>query len=227
MLRRQKLCFPVVFRNCFAGFQIDLQRPDNPPFIRRVKPRARFGVNLFEARKKGLDARLTRLRFQRFAHAGRRAGGKAAPKKQAVGIKPRSAAHDADFPARQNILQHRLCQLDVFSDGKILAGVCDADHMVRHALHFLRRRRGGADCHAAVDLHGVAGQHLAVICFCQLDREPCLAGRGRTRDADDFFHGPAASLKSRNRNQVRLNCFSSSFRVSSMHTGRPCGQYLM
>ena len=38
----------------------------------------------------------------------------------------------------------------------------NVQHVVGNALHLIHRGLGGADVHPAVDLHGVAGDHLAV-----------------------------------------------------------------
>ena len=47
--------------------------------------------------------------------------------------------------------------------GEVLFRVGHVHHVVGHALHLLMGGLGGADVHAAVDLHGVGGDHLAVV----------------------------------------------------------------
>jgi hypothetical protein len=44
---------------------------------------------------------------------------------------------------------------------------------------------GGADVHAAVDLHRVGVDHLAAQALGEVEGEPGLAGRGRPDDGDD------------------------------------------
>ena len=82
--------------------------------------------------------------------------------------------------------------LDIAGDGVVFVRVGHADHVVRDALHFLLRRRGGADDHAAVDLHRIAGDDLAAEPFGKLDAEPCLAAARGTDDAYEFHSLPPA-----------------------------------
>ena len=136
MLWWQQLCFPVVLGDRLAGLQVNFQCADDAPPVGWVQSCTRFRVDRFEAREKGINAANAGFLLEFFPHAGRGEGGEGAAEKQTVRIQPCSAADDAGFAARQDILQNGLSELDVFSDGKILLRACCADHMVRHALHF-------------------------------------------------------------------------------------------
>ena len=80
-------------------------------------------------------------------------------------------------------------------------------------------RRGlcRAYVHAAVYLHGVGRDYLPAELLRKRDAEAGLARCGRPRDNDDL-------LCHRRPQTMRLNCLSSSLRVSVTDTGRPCGQ---
>ena len=66
--------------------------------------------------------------------------------------------------------------------------------MVRDAAPLVGRELGGADVHAAVDLHRVGVDDLAAEALREVEREPRLAGGGRADDGDDRRPWHAASL---------------------------------
>src|SRR6185369_8998121 len=71
---------------------------------------------------------------------------------------------------------------------------------------------GGADIHAAIDLHGIGVDYLAVQPAGQIQGQFALARGGRAADDEDpGFH-------------VRLKIFSNSASVMTWETGRPWGQ---
>ena len=61
--------------------------------------------------------------------------------------------------------------------------------MMRDALHFFRSRLGGADVHAFVNLHGIAGNHFAINFFCQGHGQGGFAGGSGPGNTDNIVHG--------------------------------------
>ena len=61
------------------------------------------------------------------------------------------------------------------------------EHVVRHQGALLGRGLGGADVHAAVDLHGVGRDDLAVVFLGEGDAEAGLARGRRAADNDDLW----------------------------------------
>ena len=147
-------------------------------------------VVLPQNRHDGVDALLPGQGLQLLPAAGFGEGGKAAAGHQAVHIQPRAAGNDAGLAAGQNVLQNRVGHVHIAADGEGLRRIGHVDHMVGHAPHFLGGGLGGAHVHAPVELHGVAGQHLAVQGQSQLHGQPGFPGRRGPDHADDvLIHG--------------------------------------
>ena len=65
----------------------------------------------------------------------------------------------------------------------------DVDEVMRDGGALLGRRLGGADVHAAIDLHGIHADDFAVELRRQAAGEGPLAGRGAAQNRDDAaFH---------------------------------------
>lgn len=69
--------------------------------------------------------------------------------------------------------------------------VPDVQEAVRYALLLLGREFGGADVHAAVELHGIGVDDLAAHVLRERDAQIGLSGRGGTDDGDDPRSGTA------------------------------------
>ena len=104
---------------------------------------------------------------------------------QTVHIQSGAAGDDGGLAPGENVVHNGGGHFGVAADGKILPGVADIDHMVTDALHFRGVRLGGADVHAPVDIHGVAGNHFAVGGLGQLYRQGGLAGGCGPGDANN------------------------------------------
>ena len=237
-----------------AGLLIDLKRAQDAARIAQRQPRRRLRVDRGKLRVQRLHALPPQALFQRLALSGRRERREAPPGDQAVCVQARAACQNDGFSARKNVLHAGVRHFDVAPHGKILVRLCDVQHVMPDALHFPGGRLGRADIHAAVELHGVAGNDLAVQPFGQLDGQPRLAGGRRADDTDDTVTGVHAlrasflplcglfqllglsnfpslpngrnAVRDKPGGQMRLNCFSNCFCVSVMQMGRPCGQYL-
>ncbi len=81
----------------------------------------------------------------------------------------------------------------VLGDAGGLLDVPDVQQVVRHALPLLHGQFGGADVHAAVELHGVGVDDLAPQVLGEGDAEIGLACRRGTDDGDDPGCGSCVS----------------------------------
>ena len=75
---------------------------------------------------------------------------------------------------------------DVIGAGKIGVGVYHVDHMMPHRRLLCRRRLSGAYVHAAIDLHGVAGNQLAAVPLTQRKSERTFPTRRGANHSQKF-----------------------------------------
>ena len=125
-----------------------------------------------------------------FRYADKRCAG------QTVDIQSRPADKERDFPPRDDFFRRAECRLAVIRDGKRIGGVEDIDHVMRHAEHLVFSDFRRADVHAAIELHGVAGDDLTAEPPCDADGERGLARRRRTAESDRPDHRTALSVHS-------------------------------
>ena len=144
----------------FPRFQVNLQRPQNPLPVE--DPVGGVRIDFPKPGQHGGKADFVGFGFQLFPDAGGRKGGKVVAPDEAVHIQPGSSGDDGGFSPGDDVVHNGGGHGAVPGHGKVLVRLRYVDHMVGDALHLLRARLGGADVHAAVDLHGVAGDHLAV-----------------------------------------------------------------
>ena len=148
-----------------------------------VEPLCRLRVYLGQGFQHGLPALFRQLPLQltpQGAIGGE--GGKGAPGQQGVDVQPCSTGYDGQLAPRQHIVHTPGGHLHVPGHGEVLLRVGHVDHVVGDAPHLLFGGLGGANVHGAVDLHGVGGDHLAVVALGQLHRH---AGLARGCGADD------------------------------------------
>ena len=146
-----------------ARLLIHLERTENPLFIAQVEPRGALGIDLPQALEHGRCAALGQLPLQALAHrAAGAAGCKVAAADETVEIQSRAADKNGALPAVENVLHAGVGLLREAGNRPALTRVGHADHVVRDALRLLGRGGGGADGHAAVDLHRVHRHDLAV-----------------------------------------------------------------
>ena len=140
-------------------------------------------VGLGQLPEKGLPALPGVPRLQLGAQGtGPVKGGEGAAREKGINIQPRPPGEDGQLSTREHIVHTGRRHIYIPGGGEVLLRVGHVDHVVRDALHFLRRGFGGADVHAAVYLHGIGGHHLAVMALGQLRRQP---GFSRGRGAGD------------------------------------------
>ena len=152
-----------------------------------------LGVDASELDEHRLAALLVPAGFQlRAVSAVLVTAGEAVTGEQGIEVQSRAADDDGLLPAREDIVDALRRVVRIAGDGVVFPRVGDADHVVRDPLHLLRRRRGGVDDHAAVDLHRVAGDDLAAEHFRKLDAEPRFAAARRADDAYEFHFLPPA-----------------------------------
>ena len=160
-----------------------------------MEPGRPLGVDLAQLAEQALAADFVIALAQLLPQRGvGRAVGKGAPGDERVDVKPRPADDDRQFSAREDIVHAGGRFRRVARDGVVLRRVGDVDHVVRHALHFLRRGLGRADVHAAVDLHRVGRDDLAAEPLREHDAQRGLARGGRAGNDDQFWLHPAASF---------------------------------
>ena len=179
--------------NGLTGFIVYLQRPDDPLPVRRVKPLPGIGIDALQQTEHGFHALGVRLCFQLSPHACGGEGGKLVAPDQAVHVKSGAAGDDGGFAPGDDIVHDGSGHSAVAADGEVLVRVRHIDHVVGDSLTLFRTGLGGADIHAAVDLHGIAGYHFAVEFLCQFHSQSGLAGGGRPGDTYDVVHGLMAS----------------------------------
>ena len=147
-----------------------------------------FRVNGAQLRHNRFNAFPVSQGFQFLTPSGGRVGSKAVAPDQGVHIKTGAAGDDGYLSPGENVLDNRRGRFAIAADGEILIRLADIQHMVGNALHFFRRGLGGADVHAAIDLHGIAGNYLAVYHFCQFHGKSGLSGGRRPGNAYDLVH---------------------------------------
>ena len=151
-----RLCPQIVFGNGFAAFVENFQCPDDPTGIALRALRC-FRIDGAQLCKQSFHTFDLHLCFQPLPMAGGRDRRKIIATDQAVHIKACAAGDNGGFAPSQNVIHDGRGHVCVAADGEILRRVADIDHVMGDALHFFLGWLGGADIHAAIDLHGIAG----------------------------------------------------------------------
>ena len=180
-------------RDGLPGFQVHFKSPDDPLPVGQVELPGGFRVDGGETVKEHLDAPGLRLLFQPFPHTGGGEGGKIVALNQRVHIKSCAPGDDGGFAPCDNVIHNGGGLGAVAADGEVLVGLRHIDHMMNDALHLLLGGLGGADVHALVNLHGVAGHHFSIQFLCQLHRQGGFPGGSGPGNTDDVVHGVNAS----------------------------------
>ena len=179
----------------FAGQAVDLHGAHDAAPVRRVEPGRALRIEGAQALKHGLAADRVVLRSDGGAQVfvPLRPLGEVPPREQGVDVQPGPAHEHGRFARGEQPVADRPGLLHIAGDGVVLPGLADVEHVVRDKGALFGRGLGGADVHAAVDLHGVGRDDLAAVTLRQGDAEAGLARGRRPADNKDFrfhsFHG--------------------------------------
>ena len=184
---RDGLGTAIVLRDGLPGFQIDLQRTQKPlPVLDSLR---RLRVDGAQPGGHGLQPLRIRLGLQALPDTGGGKRRKVVAPDERIHIQPRAARNNGGLPPGDNVLHNGRSLGAVAADGIVLLRGGHIDHVVGNALHLRFRGLGRADIHAAIDLHGVAGDHLAIQFLGQLHRQGGFPGGRRPRKANNWVHG--------------------------------------
>ena len=162
-----------------------------------MDPGGGFGIDLRQPVFHEVQTHLVALGFQLFPLARGGEGGEVVATDQRIHVKAGAACDDGGLAAGDDVIDDGARHLAVAGDGEIFVGLCHIDHVVGDALHLLHGGLGGADVHALVDLHGVAGNHLAVCHLGHFHRQGGFTGSSGAGDANNIVHGGITSFKCR------------------------------
>ena len=152
-----------------------------------VQPPGRLRVHPGQLLQHGLAPLLGQLRLQLSPQgAVRGEGGEGAPRQQGVDVQPGAPRHNGQLAPGQDVVHTLGGHVHVPGHGEVLPRVGHIQHVVGDAAHFLPGGLGGADVHAPVDLHGVGGDHLAIVKLGQLHRHAGLSRGGGAYDDNDL-----------------------------------------
>ena len=148
-----------------------------------------LGVELRELAEHGLAAYLVIAALELRPAGAARLGAVAEvePADERVDVKPRAADDNRELPAREDIPHGGVRRLDIARNAPLLVRLGDVYQVVRRGGELVRRRLGRADVHAAVELHGVAGDNLGVQALREQYAQARLARGGRAGDYGDFL----------------------------------------
>ena len=177
-----------MLRHGLAGFQKDLQRPEDAFFIGRVDARSRFRIDGAKPFYQNVNALLACNARQLLTPPRFGKGRKLPSGNQRIDIQSRAADNDDAFSACENVLHTGIRLVYITSNGKILRGVNAIDHMMLYAVHLRLCRLGGADVHAAVKLHGIAGNDFGIELLGKRDGQLCFSRGGRADDTENTVH---------------------------------------
>ena len=201
--------------DCLAGEHIDLQGADNPLFIGWMEKCRPIRINLSQVREQYITAECIIFFIQgstQYIIFG--AGAKGPAGEQGINIKSRAAHQNRNATAAENILTAGSGILHIAGDGIILHRICHINHMMRYGRLLFSGGFGGADIHAAVDLHRVGRDDLAAQRFGKNDAQVRFSAGRWACHHQHFFTA----------HTMRLKSLSRSFRVMTEETGRPWGQ---
>ena len=105
-----------------------------------------------------------------------------------VQVKPCASHQNGQLAAGENILHPLIGLGNIFRHRPVLCRLGDAHHVMGDARHLLGRRGSSAHLHAAVELHGVHADHLAVEAQCQCYTHFRFSRGGGTHHAEDCRH---------------------------------------
>ena len=168
-----------------APQDIYLQGPEDAPLVVGVELFRPLGVHPPELVIEGCDALGRRPGLELFPPAAGE-GGKLPSGDQVVDIQPRAPYQDGQPAPGQDVLHTGGGVGYIPGHGVVLGRVRHVQHVVGDPPHLRRGGLGGADVHAAVDLHGVGGDHLAPGEKGQLHAQGRFA-RGRGAADHDYF----------------------------------------
>ena len=171
-----------------AGQLHHLQRPHDAPAVGGQDRRRGGRVAAGQLGVQRRDADLGEPGLPPGPHL--RVGGRERPVvEQRLDVEHRAADDDRHRSARRDRLDVGGGGLLVAGDGRGLGDVEHVELVVRDAAPFAGRQLGGADVHAAVELHRVGVHDLAAEPLGDVERQRRLAGAGRADDRDRPCHG--------------------------------------
>ena len=163
--------------------QIDLQGTDDPLLIVGVETGGGIRVRPGQLVQQGLAPLPPDPLLQLGTEGAVRVKvGEGPPGKQGVDIQSGPSGHDGQTAPGENVVHTAGGHVHIPGHREVFFRLGHIQHMVGHTLHLLMGGLGGADVHAAVDLHGVGGHHLAAPGLGQRHRQLCLAGGGGAAD---------------------------------------------
>ena len=166
-----------------AGQLDHLQRPHDPAAVGGQDRRRRGRVAAGQLGVQRGHPDLGELLFPAGPHLG--VGGREGPfVEQRLDVEHRAADDDRQRTAGRDGLDVGGGGLLVARDGRGLGDVEHVELVVRDAAALGDGELGGADVHAAVQLHGVGVHDLAAEAFGDVERQLRLAGAGRPDDRD-------------------------------------------
>ena len=187
----QGAALPVVLGQGLSGGQKHLQGPDDPLFVVGVDAPGGVGVHLGQLGVQGGQALLSGAGLELGPKAAvRLEGGELPARHEMVDVKPRPPGDDGQLSPGQDAVHNGHGVRHVPGHGVVLLRLRHVDHVVGDAPLLRPGGLGGADVHAAVDLHGVGGHHLPAEAEGQLRGQGGLARGGGAADHQDVgFHG--------------------------------------
>ena len=158
-----------------------LKGADDPACV--PEPACRDRVHGFQSRSQWRRSRGFQFRFEP-APDGRVGAREFQHVQGGADVEPGAAGQDGAFAACVDAGDEFPGLLLEVRDAGFLGHIQDVQEMVWHSPAFGPGDLGGTDVHAAVELHGIGVDDLAVELQCERDREIGLAGAGRPDDGD-------------------------------------------
>ena len=156
------MALPVVLGDGLAGGQPDLQGPEGALFVVGVDLGGGLRIRLLQMDAQGGQAFRPDPGLELFPQAVvRLEGGELTACHQIIDVESGSPRHNGQSAPGQDIVHDGDGALDVPGHGIIFFRIGHVQHMMGNALHLFLGGLGGADVHAAVNLHGVGGHHLS------------------------------------------------------------------
>lgn len=178
--------FPLILKGADgpAGELEDFEGADDAFLVVGVDASGGLGIGLGEAAMEGGQTNGGDLGPETLANGGVGAGAFEEAVEQGLDIHGGAADGDDGFAATLNIGGGLMGEVEELIDAEGLRGLDDVDQMAGDLPSLLERRLGGADVHAAVNLHGIDADDLAGEGTGQLEGEGSLARGGDAEDQD-------------------------------------------
>ena len=146
-----------------------------------------FRIHQIQLLQQGLHTLFFHPALQGLPVAGGGEVGKVVALDETVHVQSGAAGNDGGFAPGHDVVYNGSGHLAVAADGEIFLRLCHVDHVVDNALHFFHSGLGGADVHAPVHIHGVAGNNFTVKFLGQFHSQGSLAGGGRPRHTNNVI----------------------------------------